>query len=92
MTKAPSKPFPTKARERIQADRILKKLQEHCLTDAVIREGAAVVHERPMTASQLKAAEILLRKCIPDLKAVEVRGEDGGPIRTRLEIEFVSVK
>lgn len=34
----------------------------------------------PMTASQLKAAEIILRKAIPDLKAVEHSGNEESPV------------
>ena len=92
MPRGPNKSFPEKGRERIKATLLLEKLQRHALADAEMVDGQVVVPGAHFTASQLKAAEILLRKCIPDLKAVEVRGEDGGPIRTRLEIEFVSVK
>jgi hypothetical protein len=33
-----------------------------------------------MSATQIKAAEILLKKAIPDLKSVELSGPDGGPL------------
>ncbi len=33
-----------------------------------------------LTASQLKSIEILLKKTVPDLKAIEHYGKDGGAI------------
>jgi hypothetical protein len=72
MPRGATKPYPQKARERIAADRLLKKLQDH------------VDGQLEMTQTQLKAAEILLRKCLPDMKAIEITGEDGGPIVTRI--------
>lgn len=35
-----------------------------------------------MTPTQIKAADILLRKLVPDLGRTEVTGEDGGAIKT----------
>lgn len=34
-----------------------------------------------MSNSQVRAAEILLRKCVPDLASIQHTGEDGGPLR-----------
>lgn len=49
-------------RERIQTGVLLDRLSKHG------------VGEIEMTATQIKAADILLRKVIPDLKAVELSG------------------
>lgn len=35
-----------------------------------------------MTPTQIKAADILLKKLVPDLGRTEVTGEDGGPVKT----------
>lgn len=50
-------------RERISATLLLKRLQDHVVGDA------------ELSATQIKAAEILLKKCMPDLSAVEHSGE-----------------
>ena len=34
-----------------------------------------------MTSTQIKAADILLRKMVPDLSRAEVTGEGGGPVQ-----------
>ena len=53
-------------RSKIQASLIITRLNQHAQSD-----------EEIMTPSQIKAAEILLRKVLPDLKQVEHKGEDG---------------
>ena len=52
-------------RQRIEVAGIVDKLQKH------VDDKDA----NPLTQTQLKAAEILLRKVIPDLKAIEHSGE-----------------
>ena len=52
-----------KWRERIQAGVLVERLVKHALGQI------------EMTATQLRAAEILLKKTIPDLSAVEHSGE-----------------
>lgn len=43
-----------------------------------------------MSATQVRAAEILLKKVMPDLSAVQVDGDgEGGPIQQALEVRFV---
>lgn len=51
-------------RDRIEVANIIDKFQHH-VDDPL---------KHPMTMSQLKAGEILLRKCMPDLKGVEHSG------------------
>ena len=53
---------PDKVRQRIKAGVLLFRLKEHALGRI------------EMTATQLKAAEILLRKAVPDIKSVEHSG------------------
>lgn len=56
-------------REKIKTSMLLNRLQENAFSDAEI-----------MSSGQIKSAEILLRKVIPDLKAVELTGAEGGPL------------
>lgn len=53
---------PEKVRQRIQTTMLVKRLTDH------------VVGKVEMSATQLRAAEILLRKRLPDLSAVEHSG------------------
>jgi len=55
-------------REKIKVGLLVKRLHDNML-------GAI-----EMTQGQIKCAEILLRKTIPDLKAIEVTGKDGAAI------------
>lgn len=50
-------------REKIQASQLLNRLREHAMGNI------------EMTPTQIRAAEILLRKCLPDLAIVEYSGE-----------------
>jgi hypothetical protein len=54
-------------REKIQTTQLLKRLQ-----DSVLSEGEAQVKE--LTAAQLKAIEILLKKSLPDLSSITHEG------------------
>lgn len=61
-------------RKRIQTSQLINRLNDH-VNDKI-----------DMSPTQLKAAEILLRKSLPDLSAVTLTGEGGGPIKfTRIE-------
>jgi hypothetical protein len=66
-------------RMKIQASQLVNVLQNHALglTDSEI------------TPTRLKAIEILLRKSVPDLSAVEMTGPEGGPLAMIGKIELV---
>jgi hypothetical protein len=51
-------------RDRIQSDRLLDRLEKHALGEA------------EMSATQLRAAEILLKKTLPDLQAMALASRD----------------
>ncbi len=53
------------ARNKIRSTLVLKKLMAHVLEDA------------EMSATQIRAAEILLKKTVPDLSATQITGGDG---------------
>ena len=54
---------PNRVRERIRVGVIVNRLQKHALGEV------------EMTPTQIRAAEVLLKKAIPDLSAVEHSGE-----------------
>ena len=60
-------------RVKIQNSNILHALIEHV-------EG-----KRDMAPSQVTAGVALLKKVLPDLSAVEVSGENGGPVKLTVE-------
>lgn len=57
-------------RKKIKSGVIIARLEKHILAETPI-----------MDASQVNAARVLLNKVLPDLKALEHTGEDGGPIK-----------
>lgn len=59
-----------RAREKIRASQLINRLMENALAD-----------EEILTAGQIKSAEILIRKVIPDLKQVEGEINLGGELR-----------
>ena len=65
-------------RAKIQASQLVNVLTDHAL---------GVSEE--LSPTRLKAIEILLRKSLPDLSAVEMTGTDGGPIETVIKVELV---
>jgi hypothetical protein len=56
-------------RDRIKTTQLVKRLQEHALTDLGLEQ------------SQIKAIEILLRKSLPDLSAVTIAGDPDQPVQ-----------
>lgn len=56
-------------REKIQATQIINRLQD-CLNGHV-----------ELSPVQMRAAEILLKKTLPDLASSEITGADGGPLQ-----------
>lgn len=69
-----------KTKLRIQASQLLNRLE-------LFANG-----KLEMSQAQVNAARIVIGKVIPDLKAIEHSGKDGGPIAHSLNIEFVGAK
>jgi hypothetical protein len=61
---------------RIQASNLVKRLHDHAMG------------ETEMSQTQIKAADILLKKVAPDLARQEVTGEGGGPQKTETVIRW----
>ena len=59
-------------RDKIQTGLLIEKLQQCAL------EGLE------LTSQQMKAIEILLKKSIPDLSAVELSGDDSKPVALKV--------
>jgi hypothetical protein len=74
------KPHQDEVRAKIQASQLINVLQNHALGKT-----------EELSASRLKAIEILLRKSVPDLSAVELTGANGGPVETVTKVELVSL-
>ena len=55
-------------REKIKSSQLINRLTDHALGDL------------ELSNTQVRAIEILLKKSIPDLSAVEHKGDDGGPL------------
>jgi hypothetical protein len=63
-------------RARIQTVQLIERVQAFALQRAMPSDG--IVPD--LSATQLRAIEILLRKTLPDLQAVEITGNDGGAL------------
>ena len=68
-------------RRKIQASQLINVLQDHALTG-----------EGEITPTRMKAIEILLRKSLPDLSSIELRGDAENPLEliTRVELAPLS--
>jgi hypothetical protein len=53
-------------------------------TAAAESGGKKRVHVFPTMDQRIRAAEVLSRKCLPDLKATELTGKDGGAVAVTL--------
>ncbi len=65
-----------KTKKLIGATQLLKRLKKHA-------DG-----ELEMTQTQIQAAKIYIGKYIPDLKAMELTGPQGGPVPISIQVSF----
>jgi hypothetical protein len=65
-------------RQKIQVSQLINVLTQHALGGSP-----------DISASRMKAIEILLKKSLPDLSAIEMTGPDGGPLETINRVELV---
>lgn len=61
---------------KIKASMLVNRLYDHAL-------GA-----NEMTQSQIKAAQIVLGKIVPDVARTEVTGDGGGPVEHSIQVKF----
>lgn len=71
MAKPKTEHVAQKTRDKIQATKLVEKLQDH------------VLGEVELTPTQIKAIQILINKVMPDMRAIELTGKDGEAIETR---------
>jgi len=57
-----------RTRDKIQTSQLINRLMGH------------VNGECELTATQVRAAEVLLKKTLPDVSNVTMQGPDGGPV------------
>lgn len=71
---------PDKVREQIRVTMLMKRLTRVAL-------GRVVSGQVPKIADQIKAADVVLRKALPDLQTVQVTGDPEHPLEivTRME-------
>ena len=62
-------------RKKIQASQLINRLTQHALGTL------------DMSATQIRAAEILLDRSLPKLAAIELTGKDGDPIEIGFAID-----
>lgn len=61
---------------KIKASNLMTRLYNHALGDV------------EMSASQIKASQVVLSKLVPDLGRTEVTGEGGGDIKQSITVTF----
>jgi hypothetical protein len=57
-------------RKKIQVGQLIKVLENHALSD----------DEKELSASKIKAIQILLNKSLPDLSSMQLTGDDDKPV------------
>lgn len=67
------------ARTKIQTTQLINRLQNHALG------------EIEMSATQVRAVEVLLKKSVPDISNITLQGDDDNPIKVVNRIERVIV-
>jgi len=66
-------------RDKIRASKILQRLEADALGEL----------DPPMTAQQIRSAEITLKKVIPDLQSITLGGDEKNPIVQKLLVTGV---
>lgn len=67
-------------RARIQTSQLVNRLTDHALGEV------------ELSATQIRAIEILLKKSIPDLSSIEVSGDEENPLQIVGRIELVALE
>jgi hypothetical protein len=71
---------------KLHQDDVRSKIQVSQLINVLTKQALGTSED--LTPSRLKAIEILLRKSLPDLSAIEVSGDPNNPVKTSLEVTF----
>lgn len=73
----PSKAKSLHHRDKIRASQILQRLDKHAMGEV------------DMTQTQIRAAEIALKKVVPDLQAITHRGDEDNPVVQKVTYEWL---
>jgi hypothetical protein len=65
------------------------KIQNSNILNALIEHACG---EREMSATQVTAGLGLLKKCMPDLAATQISGDEENPVKVIQRIELVGVR
>ncbi len=63
------------------ADEVRLKIQTTQLINRVQAYALGELSDDEVSSNRLNAIKLLLSKSLPDLSAVQITGEDGGPVR-----------
>lgn len=74
---------------KLHQDDVRAKIQVSQLINVLMGQALGTSDEIGMI--RMKAIEILLRKSLPDLSAIELTGADGGPLRIVATIQDESI-
>ena len=84
LIKSPS--FIERWRAGVRVELIRQRLDKQALGELKTRikgpNGKMIEVPTEMSKAALKAAELLLARCVPTVSAVEVTGKDGGPVES----------
>lgn len=64
-------------RAKIQTSQLINRLESHALGTL------------DLSATQIKAIEVLIKKTLPDLQSIELTGDPDNPVETVTRIELV---
>jgi len=67
------------ARNKIQASQLINRLSANAMGEL----------KKEMTTGQIKSAEILLRKRLPDMSNVTMTGDSDNPLQLGVSVRFV---
>lgn len=77
-------------RAKIQTTQLINRLQSYALGQPAPNAEDGDDTPLEIDSGRLKAIEILLRKSLPDLSSVTVKGDEESPIRHVIERRIVS--
>lgn len=72
---------------RVQKELTDKWREKIRLSQIINRLDQCAVGEIEMTKNELKAADMLLKKLVPDLSRTELSGPDGGPVQHTVQTD-----
>lgn len=67
-------------RAKIQATQLINRLTDHALGEIDLKP------------EQVRSIDILLKKCVPDLSAVQISGDEDKPVSVAHTINLVGVR